>query len=467
MVRLLYLIVAFIFLVAVNQPASGKRRDESSIKREQANTRQQIKETAKKLDDNTIKVQHELSQLDLVTAEIKIFNREIASIQQKIDSLKVIEKSISDSIAVTDSQLLKMRQKYATAIKKVQSRQGDMNTLSFILSAENFSQAFRRMRYLRQFSQWRIRKSQDIKELQQSLNKRKEKINLLQASISAELHNINVSRNKLQERSDESIRLVESLKKEGKTLKRVLAQKEKEAQALDDELERLIEEQRIAEEKRRKEEELRLAEERRKQKEAEEKRIAEEQRKRKEDSLAKLKKPESKPPQPDKVPDPKTEEQHKETTPSTEKVTKFNETELTSGFLMSKGKLISPVNGKYTIVKAFGIQQHPTLKYIKTKNSGIDIETGPGCSVRSVYNGVVSAIFQQPGYNNIVMVRHGNYITIYTNIDRISVKKGDTVTTGQTLGTLLVNENDNNRSILHFEIRNETEKLNPAEWLNK
>ncbi len=467
MMRFLYLTIALIFLVAVDMPASEERRNESSIKREQANTRQQIKETAKKLDDNTIKVQNELNQLNLVTAEIKVFNREIALIQQKIDSLTIIEKNISDSIAEIDRQLLTMLRKYAAAIKKMQTRQGDMNTLSFIMSADNFSQAFRRMRYLRQFSQWRARKSEEIKNMQQCLNMRKQKIKTLQASISAELHNINISRNNLQERSNESIRLVENLKKESKTLKRVLAQKEKEAQALDDELERLIKEQRLAEEKRRKEEELRLAEEKRRQKEAEEKRIAEELRKRKADSLAKLTIPENKPPQQEKESAPKTEEQQKETNPPAKNITKFNDAELTAGFLNAKGSLISPVNGKYTIVKAFGIQQHPTLKYIKTQNSGIDIETDPGCSVRTVYNGVVSAIFRQPGYNNIVMVRHGNYISIYTNIDRISVKKGDTVTTGQTLGTLLVNENDNNRSILHFEIRNETEKLNPAEWLKK
>ena len=141
--------------------------------------------------------------------------------------------------------------------------------------------------------------------------------------------------------------------------------------------------------------------------------------------------------------------------------------QLTGTFESNKGKLLFPVNGSYKIVRGFGIQRHPDLKYIKTNNGGIDIEVPEGGVARAVFAGKVSAIFRQPGFNNIVMVRHGSYITIYANLSSISVKKGDEVKIGQSIGQIYSDPDDNHRSILHFEIRKEREKLNPELWLNK
>ena len=82
-----------------------------------------------------------------------------------------------------------------------------------------------------------------------------------------------------------------------------------------------------------------------------------------------------------------------------------------------------------------------------------------------MYEGVVSSIFRLDGYHNIVIVRHGQYLTVYAGIDALTVKKGDKVKTGQTLGIVYSNQADDNRTRLHFEIRREKQKLNPAEWV--
>ena len=85
------------------------------------------------------------------------------------------------------------------------------------------------------------------------------------------------------------------------------------------------------------------------------------------------------------------------------------------------------MTGRYTVVATFGEQQHAELKYVRTSNSGIDIQATPGADARAVFNGVVTRVFVVPGYNNSVIVRHGNYLTVYSNLSQVYVKAGDTV----------------------------------------
>lgn len=88
-----------------------------------------------------------------------------------------------------------------------------------------------------------------------------------------------------------------------------------------------------------------------------------------------------------------------------------------------------------------------------------------GGTARAVFDGTVSEVFRLPGYNTIVMVRHGKYLTIYANLSNINVKKGDALKQGQTIGTIYSDPDDGNRSILHFELRQEKQKLNPTAWV--
>lgn len=475
--RLIMLIVVGVLVTVVS---AAPQRNASRIKRDRQATERQIAETSRKIDENSLNVERQLNQLNLVTAEIEEYNRSIIQIQKSVDSIESSIKKMTDSISSIDKSLSQMRDKYATAVRKMQSNKGDLSTLAFVFSAESFSQAYRRLRYLQQFSQWKTRKSEEIKSVQVQLEKQREKLSVMQDSKNHTLIKLNETRRELQRKSTETRTLVVNLEKEGKTLKKLLKRKEKEAQALDEELERLIEEQRIAEENRRKEEERqkKLAEERKRQEEIErQKRIAQEQeQKRKEEAQRKEQEAKQKKTGTEKPVDTATKttkkkddfaKQAEQTVVSQEKSAPvvLDESKLTVQFEQSKGKLPLPIKGKYKIVRGFGVNQHPELKYVKTKNSGIDIETQSGADAYAIFPGRVSEIFRQAGYNNIVMVRHGSYITIYTNLSTITVKKGDVVEANQKLGQVYVDTTDGNRSLLHFEIRLEKTKLNPQEWL--
>ena len=141
------------------------------------------------------------------------------------------------------------------------------------------------------------------------------------------------------------------------------------------------------------------------------------------------------------------------------------EKQLSDNFANNRGRLPYPVAGRHTIVSTFGEQQHQELKYVRTSNSGIDIQTSPGADARAVFNGEVTRVFVVPGYNNSVIVRHGNYLTVYSNLSQVYVKAGDRVSTRQAIGRIYSDPEDGNSTILHFQLWKEKTKLNPQPWL--
>ena len=139
---------------------------------------------------------------------------------------------------------------------------------------------------------------------------------------------------------------------------------------------------------------------------------------------------------------------------------------LSGSFQSNKGRLLFPVAGSYRIVGTFGRTDHPSIKGVQVQNSGIDIEAaGSSAYARAVFDGTVTSVFRIDGYQNIVILRHGEYLTVYAGLDQIAVRKGDKVKASQRLGHIFSDPDDGGRSVLHFELRHEKQKLNPSEWV--
>lgn len=138
-------------------------------------------------------------------------------------------------------------------------------------------------------------------------------------------------------------------------------------------------------------------------------------------------------------------------------------TALTGSFEQNAAKLPYPVSGG-VIIDRFGRHPHPTQRGVQVNNTGVNIAAARGAEVRSVFDGVVVRIFFYQGLNNSVMVRHGSYITVYSNLADVAVKKGDKVKLGQRLGSLSSGSDDSDH-VLHFEVWKETQNLNPETWL--
>ncbi|MDL2320008.1 peptidoglycan DD-metalloendopeptidase family protein [Alistipes sp. OttesenSCG-928-B03] len=139
--------------------------------------------------------------------------------------------------------------------------------------------------------------------------------------------------------------------------------------------------------------------------------------------------------------------------------------EISGRFDENKGKLPFPIKGG-VIIDRFGEHAHQVVRNTKINNPGVNIAGSPGAAVNCVFEGRVMEIVSIPTYNRCIIVRHGNYITVYANLVSVAVKKGDTVALGQMLGRIDSNA-DSDANFLHFEIRRETETLNPEQWLRK
>lgn len=141
------------------------------------------------------------------------------------------------------------------------------------------------------------------------------------------------------------------------------------------------------------------------------------------------------------------------------------DTELSGRFDQNMGKLPYPIrNG--VIIDRFGIHPHPTQRGLTVNNRGINIAGAAGAEVRCVFEGVVTRIIFLPGLNNSVMVRHGNFITVYSNLSTVSIKTGDKVALNQRLGNISSSDDDS-ELMMHFEIWKETTNLNPESWLRR
>ena len=437
--RSFYIVLLSVLLIAGDVAAQGQTT--KSIKHKKETTQKEINETNKKIKSNTAQTKRSLNQLNLIEAEISSHKKNIDKITRELASINKRLNLLNDSIAATEKEIAQLKDNYSRAIRAVHARSTSFDRMLFVFSASSFKQAYRRMRYLRQFSMWREKQTEEIKKMQTRLIEQHAKVEAFYKQRSATLAKQNQEKLGLEKKRKQQAEVVASLKQEGNQLKRILAEKQRLAKQLDDELNRLIaEEERKAAERARQEEEKRRAEEKKKQ---------EEQGKQPADDKKEEKKEVAKP----------------APTPSPGYNMDESERKLSGSFEENKGNLLFPVSGDYKIVRPFGRQKHPELKYVETDNNGIDIEVPAGTKARAVFDGKVSAVFRQDGFNKVVMVRHGNYLTIYVNLVEIYVKTGDVVKANQPIGLIFSDKDDDNRTILHFEVRKEREKLNPELWV--
>jgi murein DD-endopeptidase MepM/ murein hydrolase activator NlpD len=116
------------------------------------------------------------------------------------------------------------------------------------------------------------------------------------------------------------------------------------------------------------------------------------------------------------------------------------------------------------IIESFGTHPHPLLKNVTTKNNGVDIKTTAGSNVRTIFEGTVVNVLVNPGYHKAIIIRHGDYFTVYSNLESVDVKAGDKVSTKETIGKAFT-DTDENITMVHLEIWKGTTLLDPESWL--
>ena len=390
-----------------------------------------IEETNKLLQETAQTAKTSLNRLNLLSKQILSRKKVISLLNQELDEIEKDILNIQGQLRTLKRELGDKQTNYGKSMRGLYKRHSSQDKLLFILSAESFSQSMRRMRYLREYADWQKRQANDIVEKQAEISRKQAEMEKTRAEKRALLGTRQEESKKLESEEASQKEEVQLLNKRQKDLKADLQKKRRQAEALN----RQIEKQ-IAEEIARAEAEAKAA---------------------REQAAAKGK----------PVPESKNEPIREERVADTKggyAMTKA-EKQLSDNFANNRGRLPYPVAGRHTIVATFGEQQHQELKYVRTSNSGIDIQTSPGADARTVFNGEVTRVFVVPGYNNSVIVRHGNYLTVYSNLSQVYVKAGDRVSTRQAIGRIYSDPEDGNSTILHFQLWKEKTKLNPQPWL--
>ncbi len=434
-----FVIFSLFVLSAAGQNSARVRELEKQRKAALAD----IEMTNQMLDETRQSARNSLNRLNLISQQIlsrkkviSLLNQEIAEIDKQISSTR-------NEITKLEKELGNKRTNYGKSVQSLYKRRSSQDRLLFILSADNFAQSLRRMRYLREYADWQKRQAAEIIDKQREITVKQQELEKTRSEKNALLGTRETESRKLQAEESDQKQEVQELNKKQKDLQADLKKKKRQAENLN----RQIEKQ-IAAEIARAEAEAKAARERAAR--AEKERLAREKASGKTPT-----KKETEPARDERVADTKggyamTREEKK----------------LSDDFAGNRGRLPYPVAGRHTIVAGFGEQQHQELKYVRTNNSGIDIMTAPGTEARAVFNGEVTRVFVVPGYNNSVIIRHGNYLTVYSNLSDVYVKAGDRVSTRQAIGRVFTDTEDGNSTILHFQLWKEKTKLNPAPWLD-
>lgn len=420
-------------------------RTAGDVRREKKKTAGEIERTQKDIADNARQTRRQLNRLGVLDNEIKSSTAKVGDLQARVNVISLKVKELSDTVDRTQLKVDRLRDSYSRNLTAMRRQRQGVSDIAFIFSAGSFSGMMSRVRYLRELSLAQSARTRELKAQLDTLRLRRLRLDSLRADLAGTLAAQKAEHTRLRNSRTSASLLVDSLRREGSSLKKVLSEKQTLARRLDAELDRIIAEEarRAAEEEARRQ---KAAEEAARKKAEEEKKKAKKSEKseRSEIDQRSLAKQE------------KSERPEKPATPVSP---------LSGGFAANKGMLPAPVDRPYTISSAFGRNSHADLSRIEIRNNGIDLRTSQGASARAVFRGTVSSIFRLDGYNNIVILRHGSYLTVYAGIGELKVRKGQEVLAGQLLGTLVPDPDDDNHPTLHFEIRHEKTKLNPAEWL--
>lgn len=480
--------------------AAAKPVDKKAqLQKEQAATQKQRQQSQQQISVINKNIKANLDSVLILNNRIGRQQYQIDSLNRAVKAMEIRIDTLNNQITRTKKELLDKKKKFANAMVYLQRHKTIQEKLMFIFSADNFSQFIRRLRYIKEYSSYQKVQGEMLKQQQKELEGMQQELVDIKAKMEANLQEMRRKEQALEANKKNCQSKVEYLNRNLTTVQNQIKQLQQKEAELNAQIERLIQQEiaeakRKAEEARRKaEEEARRAEEARKEKERQlaeaKKRQEEADRIRKEAEAAakvaateaekiaaKEKAAKAKADANAAAKDIKTAEKEVKIAVKAEKedankpkplVEAYKqsaqaEANLSSNFANNKGKLPMPITGTYSVVGHYGTYTVEGLKSVTLDNKGIDIRGTAGCMARSIFDGEVSSVFQY-GATYIIMVRHGSYISVYSGLSSVAVSKGAKVTTKQSLGKVGVDADGH--YTLHFQLRKESSRLNPEQWV--
>lgn len=395
-----------------------------------------------------------MTQLQILQNKVRLRNKLIANINHEIDYINGDINKANHDIGSLQEDLDTLRAQYARLVVYAYKNRSAYDFLSFILSANSFNDAIKRFEYLKQYRQYREHQATSIIQTQNELKEKVKNLGEMKQKRSAALASETGQREKIENEKQQTDEMVKSLKGHEKELLAGISEKKKQSRELSVKIAAVIRRE-IEEAQRRAAEAARqraLAEARA--------RAAAEAR----ENLASGKAPETKEPAPATpatVTPPPVEENKVERPTNVLEATPAA-LALSESFEANKGKLAWPV-AKAIVISTFGVHKHPVLDKIMVDNDGITMQTEPGAPVHTIFAGEVAGVF--PFSNKwTVIIRHGQYFTVYSNLKDAVVQRGQQVATMQTIGTVYTDP-ATGEADLDFKVYKSNQPVDPQAWL--
>lgn len=402
----LFLIFSFLLatFIMVAQPSKQEK-----LEQQKAQLQKEIAAFKNLYNQEKKKEKSAANQLSEQKARIRLSEKLIATTSQQ---KKLLENDIyknQKQINTLNKELEVLKDDYAKMIVKSYKSRNDKSRIMFILSSQNFLQAYKRIQYMKQYAGFRKMQGDEIQEKQETLAVAKTKLESSKAQKEKVLKESEAEKALLVKQKAEQEKLVKSIQKDKKKYTADITKKQKEANAIDREIKKIIADAIAAANKK---------------------------------NAAKTGVKSSGSAKFDLTPEGKI---------------------VAANFKSNKGKLPWPVEKGY-VYSRFGVHPHPVYSNLKIENSGVEIATEPGSVARAVFEGEVLQIQVMKGTNRkIIYIQHGDFITIYQNLESVNVKEGDKVTIKQNLGR--IQTDSSGKAVLKFLVMQNTTTLNPGDWL--
>ena len=414
-----FILSIFLLTTSVSAQRSKQKlqEDKKKIETDIAFTNKLLSETKK---DKLIS----LNQLIILNNKINQRQELIGTINTEISGIDGEIMSNSRETIYLSEKLKQLKEDYAKLVVFAYKNRNAFSRLMFLFASSDLNQAYLRLKYLQQYTSYRRKQADMIVKTALLLNCKISQLKNIKSGKTVLLKNNEDEKILLAEEKEEKNNSVKKLQQKEKDLAKTIQQKEKEAHKLQQSIEGII---------------------------------SDEIKKATNKSKTVVKNPST------------------ASNPTTTKTVNVSETskelglsdadiKLSNSFASNKGKLPWPTE-KGVVISTFGEHPHPILTNIKVKNNGVDISVSKGSKARSVFDGKVTGVISIPGANKAVIIRHGEYLTVYSNLLDVYVKTGDNVKTKQSIGLIFTDPEDS-KTEFNFQVWYGKVLTDPLNWLS-
>lgn len=450
-------------LLALTPEAAAQGRKSRALQRLEQERKQllrSIEASDKKLQQLRRDTRNEEQTLRTVKEQVEQRRQVVAVLGNEVSGLQARIDTLSGHIGRLHRREGALLLRYRAALVQLQRIDTHIDPVLFVLSSQNPAEARERQRFLSRYSKAVREASVALRTTRTEIEATKAEVGRTHSEKEQLLSLREAEKKKLEAEEQQRAAQVKDLQGKQQVLAQDLSKQKQKAEDLDRKIQAQVEAEIIAAQRRA----------------AELQRRREEARRRRQSQRTQPTPPPSTgrsgrgkgttPPPPPPPPADDEPEERRAATPGGYAMD-ANERALASSFAQNKGRLPAPIRGSYSILRTFGVHQHSEHNRVQVNSSGVDFGVNGDSRAYAVFSGVVSRVFVIPGYGTAVILRHGNYLTVYANLSSVAVSTGSRVSTGQSIGSVGASPDGSSGRLLHFQLWHERTKLNPLAWIKR